>query len=134
SLKLAFPAERAGHTPFCEIAVPQSGFACDRVPDRSWGYHESGFSFPPYEFPNPGLDFWTVSLSLLDSLNTYEFGNALPSPTIPAEDGSQFMSMSFPRRISRLPFAISLFLVLAGSVATSASTSGKRLRANPLQL
>jgi len=73
-----------------------------------------------------------VSLSLLDSLKTYEFGNAPPSPTIPAEDGSQFMSMSFPRRISRLPFAISLFLVLAGSVATSASTSGKRLTANPL--
>ena len=79
-----------------------------------------------------GLDFWIVSLSLLDSLKTYEFGNALPRPTIPAEDGSQFMSMSFPRRISRLPFAISLFLVLAGSVATSASTSGKRLAANPL--
>jgi hypothetical protein len=78
-----------------------------------------------------------VSLSLLDCLKTHEFGNALPSPTIPAEDGSQFMSMSFPRRISRLPivvFAISLFLILAGSVATSASTSGRRLAANPLSV
>ena len=44
-----------------------------------------------------------MSLSLLDSLKTYEFGNAPPSPMIPAEDGSQFMSMSFPRRITRLP-------------------------------
>jgi hypothetical protein len=78
-----------------------------------------------------------VSLSLLDCLKTHEFGNAHPTPTIPAEDGSQSKSMSFPCRVSRCPIAvsaISLFLIFAGSAVTSASASGRRLAASPLSV